>query len=107
MRTGGGMKKEIKPELRTIFAQHAICRPLPPALRKRLPVMKRVQLREILKQKGTSGMIPFLATGIYFFMKERGFSVTMKHCYYGARVLYITAWCAASAGLLYLLLGIR
>lgn len=101
------MKKEIKPEFRTILAQHAICRPLPPSVRKRLPVMKRVQLREILKQKGTSGMIPFLATGIYFFMKERGFSVTMKHCCHGARVLCVTAWCAVSGGLLYLLLGIH
>jgi hypothetical protein len=101
------MKKEKTHALRTILAQHSICRPLPSSLRKRLPMMKRVQLREILKQKGTSGIIPFLATGIYFFMKNRGFSVTMKHSGYGARVLCVTAWCAASAGLLYLLLSVR
>jgi len=104
---GERMNRDNAHAFRDFLDQYSLYQPLPPSLRKHMHTMKIRQLRVILKKEGAYGVIPYMATGIYFSMKNLGYPIRMKQSCLAAAVLTGAAFCVISGGLLYMLLRVQ
>lgn len=100
---GESMKHDTRDTVTIILQNHSMYQPLPASLRKQMHTMRARQLRTILRKEGAFGVVPFAATGIYFFMKSRGLPIRMRQACIAARVLCIVVCGTISSGLLYML----